>query len=106
MSLRFDVPVLHGSLVRLEPLAMGHAPDLARAAEEDRSSYRFTAVPRAAEVDRYLEDRLSHDAAVLFAQVRVRDGAAVGCTGRRARVRGAVTGPEAVPWSVPAPRRA
>jgi hypothetical protein len=50
MSLRLDVPVLHGSLIRLEPLAMSHAPDLARAAEEDRSSYDFTLVPRAAEV--------------------------------------------------------
>jgi N-acetyltransferase len=38
MSLRLDVPVLQGSLVRLEALSMSHAPDLAQAAEEDRSS--------------------------------------------------------------------
>jgi N-acetyltransferase len=55
MTLRLDVPVLSGSLVRLEPLSMSHAPDLARAAEEDRSSYRFTMVPRAAEVTDYLK---------------------------------------------------
>ena len=54
MSLRLDVPVLHGSSVRLEPLAMRHASDLARAAEEDRSSYGFTLVPRATEIEDYL----------------------------------------------------
>jgi hypothetical protein len=43
-----DVPVLSGALVRLEPLSVSHAPDLARAAEEDRSAYGFTLVPRAA----------------------------------------------------------
>lgn len=43
----FDVPALVGSVVRLEPLSMDHAADLARAAEEDRSSYAFTLVPHA-----------------------------------------------------------
>jgi len=47
MGLRLDVPVLGGSLVRLEPLSVRHALDLARAAEEDRSAYDFTVVPRA-----------------------------------------------------------
>ncbi|MEV1171776.1 GNAT family protein [Nonomuraea sp. NPDC049784] len=80
MSLRLDVPVLQGSLVRLEPLTMAHAPDLARAVEEDRSSYAFTLVPRAAEVAAYLEAQLGREGLTPFAQVRVRDGAAVGCT--------------------------
>jgi N-acetyltransferase len=80
MGLRLDVPVLHGSLVRLEPLAMSHAPDLARAAEEDRSSYDFTLVPRAAEVKTYLAAQLARDGLTPFAQVRTRDGMAVGCT--------------------------
>ena len=55
MCLRLDVPVLCGSLVRLEPLALSHASDLALAAEEDRSSYRFTTVPRAADVPEAIE---------------------------------------------------
>jgi N-acetyltransferase len=42
-----DVPVLHGSLVRLEPLSPAHAADLEVAVEEDRAAYGFTVVPRA-----------------------------------------------------------
>ena len=49
------VPVLEGTLVRLEPLAARHADDLAAAAEEDRGGYGFTLVPRAAEVGGYLD---------------------------------------------------
>lgn len=80
MGPRLDVPVLHGALVRLEPLSMRHAPDLARAAEEDRSSYGFTLVPRASEVKAYVSAQLARDGLTPFAQVRVRDGRAVGCT--------------------------
>lgn len=80
MSLRLDIPVLAGFSVRLEPLAMRHAPDLARAAEEDRSSYGLTLVPRAAEVEEYLAAQLGRDGLTPFAQVRIRDGMAVGCT--------------------------
>jgi N-acetyltransferase len=80
MRLRLDVPVLCGSLVRLEPLGLGHAADLALAAEEDRSSYRFTMVPRAAEVTEYVAAQLGRAGLTAFAQVRVRDGRAVGCT--------------------------
>jgi RimJ/RimL family protein N-acetyltransferase len=82
MGVRLDVPALDGSLVRLEPLSMSHAPDLQEAAEEDRSSYRFTLVPRAAEVAAYLEAQFGRgsDGLTPFAQVRVRDGRAVGCT--------------------------
>jgi N-acetyltransferase len=80
MGPRFDVPVLGGSLVRLEPLSVGHAPDLAQAAEEDRSAYGFTVVPRAGEVKEYLAAQLARAGLTCFAQVRVGDGAAVGCT--------------------------
>jgi N-acetyltransferase len=76
-----DVPVLEGSLVRLEPLAPRHAPDLARAAEEDRSAYAYTVVPRAADVGGYVETQLRRAGLTPFAQVRTSDGAAVGCTG-------------------------
>jgi N-acetyltransferase len=75
-----DVPVLCGSLVRLEPLSMRHAPDLARAAEEDRSAYGFTVVPRADQAAGYVTAQLTGDGLAPFAQVRVRDGMAVGCT--------------------------
>lgn len=81
MHRRLDVPVLTGSRVRLEPLAMSHAADLAEAAEEDRSSYAFTLVPRADEVPAYLRAQLSREGLTPFAQIRLSDGKAVGCTG-------------------------
>jgi N-acetyltransferase len=82
MALSLDVPALEGSLVRLEPLSVRHAADLADAVEEDRSSYGFTLVPRAEEVTAYLEAQFARQAEGLtpFAQVRVQDGKAVGCT--------------------------
>lgn len=75
-----DVPVLRGSRVRLEPLALKHAPDLARAAEEDRSAYAFTLVPRADEMETFVHTQLARRGVTPFAQVRERDGSAVGCT--------------------------
>jgi RimJ/RimL family protein N-acetyltransferase len=80
MSQSLDVPALHGSCVRLEPLATAHASDLARAAEEDRSSYNFTFVPQASEVKAYLAAQFARHGLTPFAQVRIRDGMAVGCT--------------------------
>ncbi|MCW2620695.1 MAG: acetyltransferase [Frankiales bacterium] len=76
--------VLTGSLVRLEPLTAVHAPGLAAAAAEDRSSYGWTSVPAGeSEAVRYV-DQLTAEAsagsAVPFAQVRVADGAVVGST--------------------------
>jgi N-acetyltransferase len=78
----FNVPALDGSLVRLEPLSEKHAKDLALAAEEDRSTYGFTLVPRAHEVDDYLAAQFARVAQGLipFAQIRRSDGRAVGCT--------------------------
>jgi len=78
--MRLDVPVLHGTLVRLEPLTLDHAPDLAQAAEEDRSSYAFTVVPRADEAKAYVATQRDRAGVTPFAQVRQRDGMAVGCT--------------------------
>ncbi|WP_405778745.1 GNAT family N-acetyltransferase [Streptomyces sp. NBC_01378] len=78
----FDVPTLKGSLVRLEALSLDHVEDLARAAEEDRSSYAFTLVPCAEQVVGYLEAQFDRVAQGLvpFTQIRQSDGRAVGCT--------------------------
>ncbi|ROO86758.1 RimJ/RimL family protein N-acetyltransferase [Actinocorallia herbida] len=78
--MRLDVPVLKGARVRLEPLSLRHAPDLAQAAEEDRSSYGFTLVPRAADVEDDIRTRLGRPGWTPFAQIRLADGRAVGCT--------------------------
>jgi RimJ/RimL family protein N-acetyltransferase len=78
-----EVPCLPGTRVRLEPLSPAHRADLVTAAEEDRASYAFTQVPRAAEVDAYLAahfERAEQGRMVPFAQVRLADGRAVGCT--------------------------
>jgi N-acetyltransferase len=78
-----DVPVLRGVLVRLEPLSRRHAADLALAAEEERSAYDFTWVPRGDEVEAYLHSlfqRAVEGKLIPFAQIRVADQRAVGCT--------------------------
>ena len=75
-----DAPVLCGSLVRLEPLRLSHVPDLALAAEEDRSAYAYTVIPRAGDTAGYVATQMASDGMTPFAQIRVRDGAAVGCT--------------------------
>lgn len=78
----FPVPVLEGSLVRLEPLSLRHENDLAAAAEEDRDSYGFTLVPHAGEVGGYLAAQFerAEQGLIPFAQIRRADGRAVGCT--------------------------
>jgi RimJ/RimL family protein N-acetyltransferase len=76
-------PVLDGALVRLEPLEHRHAADLAVAVEEDRSSYGFTWVPRAAQVEAYIDAQLARAAAgklAPYAQVAKASGRAVGAT--------------------------
>src|ERR1700743_2185748 len=83
MSFLADPPVLCGALVRLEPLAPAHQADLAAAAEEDRGSYAYTEVPRAAGVGDYLAAQAGRAAAgqlVPLAQVRLADGRGRGCT--------------------------
>ncbi|MFE5012195.1 GNAT family N-acetyltransferase [Streptomyces sp. NPDC056696] len=83
MSFELVGPVLEGALVRLEPLGQRHAVDLAVAAEEDRSSFRFTWVPTAAEVEGYIDTQLARAAAgklAPYAQVDRASGRAVGAT--------------------------
>ena len=74
-------PVLAGRGVRLEPLTLDHADDLARAAAEDRRTYGFTVVPDGLdEARRYVRDRTAAEASMAFAQVRLPDGHCVGST--------------------------
>jgi N-acetyltransferase len=75
-----DVPLLSGSLVRLEPLSAGHVPDLMEAAEENRAAYEFTWVPRAAGAGDYVQAQRERSGLTPFAQIRVADEKAVGCT--------------------------
>jgi N-acetyltransferase len=80
---RLTAPVLQGELVRLEPLHQRHAADLAEAAEQDRSSYAYTWVPRAHEVDGYLTAQLERAASgrlAPYAQIDLASGRAVGAT--------------------------
>lgn len=78
---QIDAVVLTGTLVRLEPLQAGHVPGLMAAAEEDRSAYAWSSVPRAGEVADYVARRLATEGLTPFAQIRVSDGAPVGGTG-------------------------
>ena len=78
-----DIPVLNGALVRLEPLAPDHATGLAAAAGQDRDSFAFTHVPRDWQMADYLAahfERAKNGSMAPFAQIRVRDGQAVGVT--------------------------
>lgn len=82
MGKQLDVPILEGSLIRLEPLSSSHAIDLSVAAEEDRSSYAFTLVPRSNEVEQYISAQIDRvqQGLVPLAQIRRTDGRAIGCT--------------------------
>jgi len=83
MRLVLDVPMLRGNLVRLEPLAWHHAEDLAGAAEEDRSTFGHTWVPRGPEIEEYLHHQFQQSESgklTPFAQIRLTDERAVGCT--------------------------
>jgi RimJ/RimL family protein N-acetyltransferase len=75
--------VLAGRLVRLERLSPGHGAGLRAAAAEDRGSYAWTSVPLPDDVAHYVATSTAVDRAgerVVFAQIRVSDGQAVGCT--------------------------
>jgi N-acetyltransferase len=84
MTAPIETPTLAGSLVRLEPLGLSHADDLVAAAAEDRATFGLAEVPDGPEsVEAYIDWRLRAAEAgelVPFAQVRVADGRAVGCT--------------------------
>lgn len=78
--MNIEAAPLRGALVRLEPLTEDHVPGLAVAAKEDRSGYTYTMIPRAAGTAAYVKAQLTRDGVRPFAQVRVADGAPVGCT--------------------------
>jgi RimJ/RimL family protein N-acetyltransferase len=80
MSVSVRAKPLRGDRVRLEPLTEDHVPGLALAAEEDRSAYGYTMVPRVGETAAYVKAQMTRDGVTPFAQVRVEDGAPVGCT--------------------------
>ena len=83
MTVVLDIPVLRGNLVRLEPLSLDHSPDLADAAEEDRSTFSHTWVPRQTELRQYIGRQLQQAETgklAPFAQIRLSDNRAVGCT--------------------------
>ncbi|MFD5582825.1 GNAT family N-acetyltransferase [Streptomyces sp. NPDC127063] len=83
MGFTLNGPVLEGTLVRLEPLEHRHAAGLAEAAEENRDTYAFTWVPRADEIERYLDAQLARAAAgrlAPYAQVSRATGRVVGTT--------------------------
>ncbi|PYC75811.1 N-acetyltransferase [Streptomyces tateyamensis] len=83
MSFELVGPVLEGRLVRLEPLGRQHAAGLAAAAEQDRGEYHYTWVPRAHEVEQYLDAQLERAAAgtlAPYAQVSLATGQVVGAT--------------------------
>ncbi|MEU4622635.1 GNAT family protein [Actinoplanes sp. NPDC023801] len=78
-----DHPVLHGRLVRLEPLHRRHVPGLAAAAGEDRGRYAWTWVPTAGTTAAYVEEQLTTAATgrlLPYAQICLRTGRAVGVT--------------------------
>ncbi|MGW0836608.1 GNAT family N-acetyltransferase [Streptomyces prunicolor] len=83
MGFELKAPVLAGELVRLEPLDHRHAAELAVAAEENRGSYAFTWVPRADQVQAYIDAQLGRAATgqlAPYAQVSTATGRAVGVT--------------------------
>lgn len=75
---------LTGRHVRLEPLRPDHAEALLTAADADRSTYGWTAVPAdLPAMQQYIAALLSDAAArtaVPFAQVSTADGTPIGCT--------------------------
>ena len=75
-----DVPPLSGSLVRIEPLSAAHMPDLTEAAEENRGSYGFNWVPRPPRWATTCASSWSASGLTPFAQIRLADGIALGCT--------------------------
>jgi N-acetyltransferase len=75
---------LEGTYVRLEPLSLAHAADLARAGSGARESYAYTWVPDSeAAARRYVEEALSlrnAGAAIPFATVERATGRVAGST--------------------------
>lgn len=76
--------VLDGRYIRLEPLSLHHVEELARAASEDRSTYRWATVPDGvSEMRDYVSAALAlaaNSEAVPFATVLRESGRIVGAT--------------------------
>lgn len=76
--------ILHGNIVRLEPLEDRHAEGLVRASMSDDGLYRWSPVPRGMdEVSKYIQTALEwKDAgtALPFAIIRVKEDVVIGCT--------------------------
>lgn len=82
--MRLHPIVLTGDHVQLEPLGAHHAGELLDAARRDTSTFGFTTVPEdLPSMHAYIEGLLAdaqRDQVVPFAQRRLADGVAVGCT--------------------------
>ena len=96
-----DVPEMVGALVRLEQLTLDHIDELAHAAAEDRTTYRYSAIPDGHDAaQRYVTDLVAARAmgeTIPFAQVRRADGRVIGVTRYlNLRARPGVTRPFAV----------
>jgi RimJ/RimL family protein N-acetyltransferase len=82
--MRLEPFTLEGRHVRLVPLTVDLAPALTAAADRDRSTFGFTAVPDSVSaMEDYINGLLAdaaRDVVVPFAQVRIADGTPVGCT--------------------------
>jgi RimJ/RimL family protein N-acetyltransferase len=81
---RIEPFVLRGEVVQLEPLGQHHVTALTEAANADRATFGYTAVPdtgpaMARYVDALLDDA-ARGLAVPFVQRRLSDDAPVGCT--------------------------
>ena len=78
------IPALRGGHVRLEPLELHHANDLAAAAAEDPSLYRWSPIPQGdAAARRYVETALEWRTAGIsapFAIIRAADSRVIGST--------------------------
>ena len=84
MAAPYPIPTLGGPTVRLEPLTLGHVNALVDAANEDRSTYTFTRVPRdRTDTEEYVTGLLEQWRAgdvVPFVQVESSSGRVVGAT--------------------------
>jgi N-acetyltransferase len=82
--MNFDLPVLAGNHIRLEPLGPHHAESLVAASTGDPALHQWSPVPRTPEAAAaYIQTALaSRDAgtAVPFAIVRIADGSVIGST--------------------------
>lgn len=84
MSPQLRTPTLEGTHVRLQALGLHHINDLTAAAQENRDTYGYTAVPENTSQTTEMVDHLlgegSKGQCVPFAQVATKSGRAVGVT--------------------------